>query len=59
MEWKWKAEKIERYIESMKDLPQLITEFDTGLWAGLVDSMTVYGKDRIVFRLTCGMEIEI
>jgi hypothetical protein len=31
MEWKWKAEKIERYIESMKDLPQLITEFDESL----------------------------
>ena len=58
MEWKWKAEKIERYIESMKDLPQLITEFDESLWAALVDSMTVYAKDRITFRLTCGMIIE-
>ncbi len=26
--------------------------------AGLVDSMTVYSKDRIVFGLTCGMELE-
>ena len=34
------------------------TEFDESLWAGLVDSMTVYAKDRIVFRLTCGMEME-
>ncbi len=58
MEWKWKAEKIERYIESMKDLPQLITEFDESLWVGLVDSMTVHSKDRIVFLLTRGMEIE-
>jgi hypothetical protein len=24
----------------------------------LVDSMTVYAKDWIVFRLTCGMEID-
>ena len=45
--------KIERFIESMKDLPEIITEFDESLWAGLVDSMTVHGKDRIVFRLTC------
>ena len=51
--------KIERFIESVKDLPELITEFDESLWAGLVDSMTVYAKDRIVFRLTCGMEIEV
>ena len=50
--------KIERFIESVKDLPELITEFDASLWAALVDSMTVYAKDRIVFRLTCGMEIE-
>ena len=50
--------KIERFIETVKDLPELITEFDESLWAGLVDSMTVHSKDRIVFRLTCGMEIE-
>ena len=51
--------KIERFIKSVKDMPELITEFDESLWAGLVDSMTVYAKDRIVFRLTCGMEIEV
>ena len=51
--------KIERFIEAVKDLPELITEFDESLWAALVDSMTVYAKDRIVFRLTCGMEIEV
>ncbi|MCR5089290.1 MAG: hypothetical protein K6C08_07265 [Oscillospiraceae bacterium] len=28
------------------------------LWAALVDSMTVYAKDKITFTLTCGMEIE-
>ena len=43
---------------SQMDLPNLITEFDESLWASLVDSMTVYAKDRIVFRLTCGLEIE-
>ncbi len=51
--------KIERFIESVKDLPELITKFDESLWAALVDSMTVYSKDRIVFRLTCGMEINV
>jgi len=38
----------------VKELPELITEFDEGLWAGLVDSMTVHSKGRIVFCLTCG-----
>ena len=83
--------KIERLIESVKDLPGVLTscasirfphtfgklsrsaarpspiktyfdgnpetEFDESLWAGLVGSMTVRTKDRIVFRLMCGMEI--
>ncbi len=51
--------KIERFIEAVKDLPELITGFDESLWATLVDSMTVYAKDRIVFQLTCGMEIVV
>ena len=51
--------KLERFIETVEALPELITEFDESLWAGLVDSMTVHSKDRIVFRLTCGMEIEV
>ena len=50
--------KLERFIESVKDMPELFTEFDESLWAGLVDSITVYSRDRIVFRLTCGMEME-
>ena len=51
--------KIERFIDSVKGLPELITEFDESLWAGLVGSMTVHNKDRIVFRLTCGMKIGV
>ena len=51
--------KIERFIDSVKGLPELITEFDESLWAGLVDSMMVNSKDRIVFRLTCGVEIGV
>ena len=50
--------KIERFIESVKGLLVLITELDESLWTTMVDSMTVYSKDRIVFRLTCAMEIE-
>ena len=42
----------------MKDLPELITDFDESLWAGLVDSTTEHSKDWIVFRLKCGMEVE-
>ena len=38
-------------------ITELNTEFDENLWAGLVDSMTVHCKDRIVFRLTCDAEL--
>ena len=39
--------KIERFIESVKGLPELITEFDESLWAALVDSMTVPTQHRL------------
>lgn len=41
------------------NLSDLMAEFDESLWAALVDSMTVYSKERIVFRMTCSMEIEV
>ena len=54
--------KIERFIESVKDLPGVLTSCASirfpHRFGRLVDSMTVHSKDRIVFRLTCGMEIE-
>lgn len=50
--------QLERFIETVTALPELYTEFDVDQWAGLVESMTVYEKDRIVWKLTCGMEIE-
>ena len=49
--------KLERFIEAITALPELYTEFDVGQWAGLVESMTVYDKDRIVWKRTCGMEM--
>ena len=30
--------RIERFIESLKDLPELYTEFDAGQWAALGDN---------------------
>ena len=51
--------KLERFIEAVSALPTLYTEFDAGQWAGLVESMTVYDKDRIVWKLTRGMEMEV
>ena len=49
---------VERFIRSVEELPELFTEVDVGLWAALVDSLTVYSKERITWHLTCGMEVE-
>ena len=51
--------KIERFIQSIEAMEDLYTEFDVFQWAALVNSMTVYSKDRIVFTLTSGMEVEV
>ena len=51
--------KLERFIETVKALPELYTEFDKAQWSGLVDSMTIHSKDRITFTLTSGMESEV
>ncbi|MCR5136082.1 MAG: hypothetical protein K6C12_03155 [Oscillospiraceae bacterium] len=50
--------KIERFIESVKGLPELITEFDESQKAALIGILTVYSEDWTVFRLMCGMEFE-
>jgi len=50
-----RARKIERFI---KTLPEEFTEFDAGLWAALIDSVTVNSKDDIVFHLSCGMDVK-
>ena len=47
-----------RFIQSVEKLPKIVTEFDEALWGSLVDHLTVYSKDDIVFTLTSGMEIK-
>lgn len=50
--------KLERFIESISALPDFYSEFDMPMWAALVGCVTVYSKERIVFTLTSGAEIE-
>lgn len=47
-----------RFIHSVEELPTAVTTFSEELWGSLVDHMTVYAKDNIVFTLTSGMEIK-
>lgn len=47
-----------RFIRTVESLPQAVTDFDEALWGSMVDKLTVYSKDNIVFTLTSGMEIK-
>ena len=51
--------RTSQFIQSVENLPDAITEFDEALWGSLVDHVTVYSKDNIVFILISGMEIEV
>ena len=50
--------EFDRFIRSVEALPEMLTEFSEELWGALVDHLTVYSKDNIVFTLTSGTEIK-
>lgn len=50
--------EFDRFIQKLEELPEAVTEFDEALWGSLVDHITVYSKDNIVFTLNSGMEIK-
>ena len=50
--------ELERFIQSVEKLPEMVTEFDEALWGSLVDHLTVNAKDDIVFTMASGMEIK-
>lgn len=47
------------YIEKLRSLPDAITEFDEGLWQGLLQYMTVYDKEDYGFTFADGTEIRL
>ena len=50
--------ELGRFIRAVEEMPDAITEFSEVLWGSLVDHVTVYAKDNLVFTLTGGMEIK-
>ena len=51
-------QQIDAFIEKVESMPDAITEFRADYWGHLVERATVYGKKKITFTLTCGMEID-
>ena len=49
--------QIRNFVETIRGMDAPITEFDSGLWCGLVDYVTVYGRDNIKVKFKDGTEI--
>ena len=53
------AEVLCNFLQTLRGIGDLVTEFDDSLWAGLVESVKVYGKEEATFLFKGGTEIEI
>jgi len=49
--------QIRNFVETIREMDAPITEFDRGLWCGLVDYVTVYDRDNIKVKFKDGTEI--
>lgn len=55
---KARHQQLESFITTIKEIAQIQTEFDTGLWSALVDFITVKSKDDVTVTFRDGMEIQ-
>lgn len=53
-----KAELLRQHKQCLENIEGAITEFDGSLWAGTVDFITVFSKEKIVVTFKDGVEIE-
>ena len=51
--------QLEFFFKKIKNMPDVITEFDEEAWYGLVDNITVYSDSDIRFKFKDGKEIKI
>lgn len=51
-------ERFIEFINNMENTQSTITEFDEGLWCSLIDYVTIYTKENIIFTLKNGQEIK-
>ena len=49
---------IAAFLDELEKQERLITDFDTGLWNAVIESMTIYSKEHIVFKFKGGTEIK-
>lgn len=51
-----RRERVEAFLQSLKEQDKLITEFDERLWYTFVDTVTVYSENDIRFTFRDGSE---
>ena len=49
---------IAAFLDELEKQERLITDFDTGLWNAVIESMMIYSKEHIVFKFKGGIEIK-
>ena len=53
-----KRETIDLIISTIKKQDKLLTQFDELMWGSLIEQVTVYSSDNIVFKFRDGTEIK-
>jgi len=53
----FEADVLECFITEIKTLPELPIVFSESLWYGIIDHVTVYEDERLVFTFKSGAEI--
>ncbi len=54
VEMKARGKSIQEFIDMVEQREGLLTEFDEKLWAGLLDEITIYSKERIEIKFKTG-----
>ena len=49
---------IAAFLNEVEKQEHLITDFDPGLWNALIETMTIYSKEHIVFKFKGRTEIK-
>ena len=49
---------IAAFLDESEKQERLITDFDTGLWNAVIESMTIYSKEHILFKFKAAIEIK-
>jgi len=51
--------EMDHFIQTIAAMPEVVHEFDSSLWATLVDHITVYSPGEIHFTLRDGTELKV